>query len=217
MGNVNHKVSSDERVSKTQKLSKIFAKRKLSLFYQIKGSKDQTLIKFCCFSLIQELKDGISIENDYLSEKDFTINGNLSISTFMANEEFNNIIKNSLQEYHFNQFTTGTNDGFKYFGDNYSRFISKSLQEPSIHPDIINKLSKAGMLDILGRSTKINPIIENDNSLELKNAIASEINKQNSSFQAVILPNGEFIIGRSNFFDNKDIEFKFISDPFESQ
>jgi len=59
------------------------------------------------------------------------INGNLSTSTFMANEEFNNIIEDMLNEYHPSQFTTGTNDGYAYFRDNYSGFNSKS-QTPSI-------------------------------------------------------------------------------------
>jgi len=52
------------------------------------------------------------------------VNGNLSTSTFMVDEEFNNIIENMLNEYHPQQFTTPTNDGKAYFGNNYSGFNS---------------------------------------------------------------------------------------------
>ena len=216
LGNVNHKGSSDERIANTQKLSEIFAKSGLSLFYQTKGSKDQSQIKFGRFSPIQEVKDGISIENDYIQDKDFMINGNLSTSTFMANEEFNNIIENMLNEYHPQQFTTGTNDGYAYFRDNYSGFNSQS-QTPSISQEILDKLSKAGVASILDSSTVIKPTTPNDNSIELKNIIANEINKYKTSIRALVLPNGELIIGKNNFFNGKEIEFKFDSNPFESQ
>ena len=210
LGTVNHKGSSDERIPNTQKLSEIFAKSGLSLFYQTKGSKDQSQIKFGRFSPIQEVKDGVSIENDYLSEKDFMINGNLSTSTFMANEEFNNIIEDMLKEYHPNQFTTPTNDGRQYFDSNYSGFSSQA-QTPSISQNILNKLNKFGL------TTTIVPTVNNDNSIELKQKIAEEINSKKSDTRAVVLPNGELIIGKNNFFRDKEIEFKFDSNPFESQ
>lgn len=215
LGNVNHKGSSDERLANTQKLSEIFAKSGLSLFYQTKGSKDQSQIKFGRFSPIQEVKDGISIENDYIQDKDFMINGNLSTSTFMANEEFNNIIENMLKEYHPQQFTTGTNDGYSYFRDNYSGFNSQS-QIPSISQEILNKLNKFGINidpEILKPFIK-NP---NDNSQELKENIAAVINQKKLPIRALVLPNGELIIGKNDFFNGKEIEFKFDSNPFESQ
>ena len=216
LGNVNHKGSSDERATNIQKLSEIFAKSRLSLFYQTKGSKDQSQIKFGRFSPIQEVKDGSYIQNDYLSEQDFMINGNLSTSTFMVNEEFNNIIEDMLKEYHPSQFTTPTNDGRQYFDSNYSGFNSQS-QEPSISQEILDKLSRAGVASILTSSTSIKPTIPNDNSIELKNIIASEINRYKTAFRALVLPNGELIIGRNDFFNGKEIEFIFDSNPFESQ
>ena len=216
LGNVNHKGSSDERIANTQKLSEIFAKSGLSLFYQTKGSKDQSQIKFGRFSPIQEVKDGISIENDYIQDKNFMINGNLSTSTFMANEEFNNILEDMLKEYHVQQFTTPTNDGKDYFEKKYSGFNSQS-QTPSISQEILNKLSRAGVTSILNSSTVIKPTIPNDNSVELKTIIASEINKYKTAFRALVLPNGELIIGKNDFFNGKNIEFRFDSNPFESQ
>ena len=210
LGNINHKGSSDERIANTQKLSKIFAKSGLSLFYQTKGSKDQSQIKFGRFSPIQEVKDGISIENDYIQNKDFMINGNLSTSTFMANEEFNNIIEDMLNEYHHTQFTTGTDDGYAYFRDNYSGFNSQS-QNPSISQEILNKLNKFGL------TTNITPTTNNDNTIETKQKIAEEINSKNSNIKALVLPNGELIIGKNDFFVGKQVEFRFDSNPFESQ
>lgn len=210
LGNVNHKGSSDERIVNTQKLSEIFAKSGLSLFYQTKGSKDQSQIKFGRFSPIQEVKDGISIENDYIQNKNFMINGNLSTSTFMANEEFNDIIEDMLKEYHPQQFTTGTNDGYAYFRDNYSGFNSQS-QTPSISQEIISKLNKFGL------TTTITPTINNDNTIETKQKIAEEINSKNSNIKALVLPNGELIIGKNDFFVGKQVEFRFDSNPFESQ
>ena len=210
LGNVNHKGSSDERSTNTQKLSEIFAKSGLSLFYQTKGSKDQSKIKFGRFSPIQEVKDGISIENDYIQDKDFMINGNLSTSTFMANEEFNDIIEDMLKEYHPQQFTTGTNDGYAYFRDDYSGFNSKS-QTLSISQEILNKLNKFGL------TTAITPTTNNDNTVETKQKIVEEINSKNSNIKALILPNGELIIGKNDFFVGKQVEFRFDSNPFESQ
>lgn len=209
-GTVNHKGSSDERVSNTQKLSEIFAKSGLSLFYQTKGSKDQSLIKFGRFSPIQEIKDGISIENDYIHDKNFMINGNLSTSTFMVNEEFNNIIEDMLKEYHPTQFTTGTNDGYAYFGNNNSGIFGSS-QNPSINQNILNKLNRFGL------TTTVTPTINNDSTIETKQRIAEEINSKNSDIRALVLPNGELIIGKNNFFTGKQIEFKFDSNPFENQ
>lgn len=210
LGNVNHKGSSDERIANTQKLSEIFAKSELSLFYQTKGSKDQSQIKFGRFSPIQEVKDGISIENDYIQDKDFMINGNLSTSTFMVNEEFNDIIEDMLKEYHPTQFTTGTNDGYAYFRDNYSGFNSK-FQTPSISQEILSKLNKFGL------TTTITPTINNDNTIETKQKITEEINSKNSNIKALVLPNGELIIGKNDFFVGKQIKFRFDSNPFESQ
>lgn len=210
LGNVNHKGSSDERIANTQKLSEIFAKSGLSLFYQTKGSKDQSQIKFGRFSPIQEVKDGISIENDYIQNKDFMINGNLSTSTFIANEEFNNIIEDMLKEYHPQQFTTGTNDGYAYFRDNYSGFNSQT-QNSSISQEILDKLNKFGL------TTTITPTTNNDNTIETKQKIAEEINSKNSNIKALVLPNGELIIGKNDFFIGKQVEFRFDSNPFESQ
>lgn len=210
LGNVNHKGSSDERASNTQKLSEIFAKSGLSLFYQTKGSKDESQIIYGRFSPIQEVKDGISIENDYISEKSFMINGNLSTSSFMANEEFNDIIEDMLKEFHPMGDTTPTTDGYSYFRDNYSGFNSRS-QAPSISQEILNKLSKFGL------TTTITPTIVNDNSKETKQKIADEINSKNSSIKALVLPNGELIIGKNDFFTGKNVEFRFDSNPFESQ
>ena len=210
LGNINHKGSSDERISNTQKLSEIFAKSGLSLFYQTKGSKDQSQIKFGRFSPIQEVEDGSFIKNDYLSEQNFTINGNLSTSTFMANEEFNNIIEDILKEYHPNQFTTPTNDGRQYFDNNYSGFNSQS-QTPSISQNILNKLNKFGL------TTNVIPTTNNDSSIELKRKIEEEINSKKSDIKAIVLPDGELIIGKNNLFTGKEVEFKFDSNPFESQ
>lgn len=138
------------------------------------------------------------------------INGNLSTSTFMANEEFNNIIEDMLNEYHPTQFTTGTNDGYAYFRDNYSGFNSQS-QNPSISQEILNKLNKFGL------TTTIAPTTNNDNTIETKQKIAEEINSKNSNVKALVLPNGELIIGKNDFFNGKEVEFKFDSNPFESQ
>jgi len=72
-------------------------------------------------------------------------------------------------------------------------------------------------MSILDSSTTINPTIPNDNSIELKNKIASEINNYKTSIRALVLPSGELIIGKNSFFNEKEIEFRFDSKPFESQ
>ena len=221
-GTINHKGSSDIKDSQLQLLSQIFEKSGLSLFYQTKGSKDASLIKYGRFSPIQESEDGVTINNDYLTtDREYKVNGNLSTSTFMADEEFNNIIEGMLKGYRQGGSTTPTTDGFAYFNDNYSGFNTKQQQQqqnpvqqqPSIHPDILDKLTKAGIQSFI---INVNPTTINDNSINLKNQIAQEINELKSSHKALVLPNGELIIGKNDFFKDKDIQFNLGSNPFES-
>lgn len=215
-GNIRHKGSSDERASRLENISRIFEKSGMSLFYQTKGSKDQDNIILQRFSPIQEVdENGNNIENDYLSEKGFTINANLSSSTFMADEAFNDIIENMLNEYvSGNKYVTPTPDGRSYFSYNYSGFNPKN-QEPSIHPDIINKLTKAGLIHILS-DFPIRPTVVNDNSIELKNQIANAINGYKTSVVAVVLPNGELLIGKNELFNGKNVQFSMDENPFEN-
>ena len=221
-GTINHKGSSDIKDSQLQLLSQIFEKSGLSLFYQTKGSKDSSLIKYGRFSPIQESEDGVTINNDYLTtDREYKVNGNLSTSTFMADEEFNNIIEGMLKGYRPGSSTTPTTDGFAYFNDNYSGFNTKQQQQqqnpvqqqPSIHPDILDKLTKAGIQNFI---INVNPTTINDNSINLKNQIAQEINELKSSHKALVLPNGELIIGKNDFFKDKDVQFNLGNNPFES-
>ena len=212
LGNINHRGSSDQKETQKQILSDIFDKSGVSLFYQTKGSKDQSQIILQRFSPIQEVdEDGISIQNDYLSEKEFTVNGNLSSSTFMANEEFNNIIEDMLNGYvQGGQFTTPTSDGRSYFDDNYSGFNTKP-QNPSVHPSLLK------YIQIIGSNNNITPTKHDDDSIEIKQQIAEAINANtDSNYRAIVLPNGELLVGENPLFKGKNVQFIIDSNPFES-
>lgn len=215
LGNINHRGSGDIKESQMQLLEDVFSRSGLSLFYQTKGSKDQSTIKFGRFSPIQEVSNnGNIIENDYIHNRDFMINGNLTTSSFMADEEFNNILEDMLKGYHSQTYSTPTNDGYAYFDRNYSGFNEKQ-QTPSIHPEIISKLKKFG---IVIDSKTLNSLVKksNDNSKELKENIAAIINQKKLAVRALVLPNEELIIGENDFFEGKDIEFNMDANPFES-
>lgn len=202
-------------------LETIFNRKGLSMFFQTRGSKEQSQIIYGRFSPIQDIDSNGNLKNDYISEHEFYINGNLTTSTFMADAAFNDIIEKSLAKQRVS--STGqiqTQDNIAYTGydrnnpdkEGYSGFNPVTQQTPSLSKNIADKLAQYGI------TTSVNPTVANDNSIQTKQAIANEINSNiGSPVRALVLPNGELILGMNPFFVGKEIQFNLSNNPFESQ
>lgn len=199
----------------------VFNKKGLSMFFQTRSSKEQNKIIYGRFSPIQDIDSNGNLKNDYISEHEFYINGNLTTSTYMANSAFNKIIEKSLAKQKVNsKGQVQTSDNIAYTGydrndpnkEGYSGFNPTTQSTPFINKSITDKLAYFGI------STSINPTVSNDDSIQIKQTIANEINSNiESPIRALVLPNGELILGTNPFFVNKKVEFNLSDNPFESQ
>lgn len=210
-GSISHK-GANRKEELLPKLQEIFDRSGLDMFFQTRGSKEQSQIILGSFSPIQDVDVQGNLQNSYIKgDKQFYINGNLSTSTFMADEEFNKIIEASINKQSIKNGQIQTPDNIAYtFG--YSGFNTKKSQvkNPSIHPSILQKLQKFGI------TTSVQPTVYNDTSIVQD--IVNEINSNTESpIRAFVLPNGELLIGSSNEFKGKQVQFNLGSNPFESQ
>lgn len=210
-GSISHK-GANRKGELLPKLQEIFDRSGLDMFFQTRGSKEQSKIILGSFSPIQNVDLSGNLQNDYIKgDKQFYVNGNLSTSTFMADEEFNKIIDSSIKKQSIKNGQIQTSDNAAYtFG--YSGFNTRKSQtkNPSIHPNILQKLQQFGI------TTSVQPTVFNDTSIV--QAIADEINSNiESPIRAFVLPNGELLIGSDNEFKGKQVQFNLGNNPFESQ
>lgn len=209
----------------------IFEKSGQSLFYQSRASKNAEDVLEGIFSPVQTDSNG-HINDDNISQKDFSINGNISSSTFLAEQEFNKILDNlvnNVQNFMYDGKWGSWNnpayvEGYSGWRTRRGNNSQSSNPTPTISNSILNKLAKFGI------STNVQPTVANDESIELKQAIANEINNtlpfdsenipgvKFSPYFAVVLPNGELIItgDRSKLVRTTPAIVEFDNNPFES-
>lgn len=189
----------------------IFEKSGQSLFYQSRASKNAEDVIEGIFSPVQVDSNG-HINDDNISQKDFSINGNISSSTFLAEKEFNEIlddlVNNTQNQMQNGNWGSWDNPAYTrgYSGWN-TRTQPASNPTPTIDKSITDKLAKFGI------TTNIKPNSVNDNSIALKQSIADEINSGLEHI-AIVLPNGELLIG--SFRRTTPVTIKSDSNSFES-
>lgn len=202
-------------------LKSIFKASGKTLYYQVKADRTISNDIEGIFAKVQTNNNGHIVDDNLTGNTFFTINGNISSSTFLAEEEFNKVIDKWVNQ---DQYTNDygqwtTKDTYAYVGNPntgklpYSGWeITSTTQntteenspqaQPSVHKSITDKLKYWDLEDI-----DVSPTIENDDSIELKQQIAQEINTKYTDIAAFVLPNGELLIGEFNH--NNPIEFQF--------
>ena len=195
-----------------QLLDNLFARSGKSLYYQTQADSTRTITSNNQFVLVKSV-DNINEMKDH----NYTVNGNISSSTYSVNPEFNQILDklvndtqnfgvnngNAVQSYDNIPYTKG------YSGFNVTKRGQITGNTPSLHSKVLNKLNKFGL------TTEIQPTVKDDNSVETLQKIADEINSRQDKNKAMVY-NGELIITSNPFFEGKQVEFRFDSNPGEN-
>ena len=221
-------------------LNNLFERTGLSLFYQCRANKNLGEAINGIFAEVQTDEYG-HIDDPNIQEKEFSIR-NISSSTFFAEKEFNQILdylvnrvqnwskRGQLQSWdnipytgtwggqNKDQLRTKYPRGYSGWGMQLPEVVDS---KPSIAKSILDKLA------VFGITTNIQPTSANDDSIELKQAIANEINSSvpfnrnginYSPYLAIVLPNGELVItgDDTKWVRTTPAVIKFDNSPFES-
>ena len=186
----------------------LFDKSQTELYYQVKGERDSNK-HYGQFVPLQVDTNG-HINDSRLSEKGFRVTGSIASSAFETNEAFNMLLDNMLRKVYTDDVGNGpflrSIDNGSYINANYSGWGTSPKSPPktsvkSVDSKIVTKLERE-----LGKSvsdsiiSQLNPTKENDNSPELLNTIATQINSNiNSPVRALVVENNLVLCNDSRF------------------